>query len=113
MHTHASMTPYRPSGEYGVTVGLLALALQKHRRQCAVLQLSQIRSRPTTLAVPPLSDIDGSFLVKRFQGCQAAAVAGFLRASAPDNRASLTRLRRPDTSAPLAIAGVAVAPTAA
>src|SRR5690606_18283555 len=86
------------SGEQ-VTSGLLAIALQSMGVNARSWQGWQIPIRTDgSHGAARITDIDGSFLIKRFQEGQVAVVAGF-QGVTPDNRISTLGRGGSDTSA--------------
>jgi aspartate kinase len=86
------------SGEQ-VTSGLLAIALQSMGVHARSWQGWQIPIKTDGAhGAARIKDIDGSFLIKRFEEGQVAVVAGF-QGIAPDNRISTLGRGGSDTSA--------------
>lgn len=98
MHDAREYDTVVASGEQ-VTAGLLAIALQNigvHARSWMGWQIP-IKTDGSHGAAR-ITDIDGSFLIKRFEEGQVAVVAGF-QGIAPDNRISTLGRGGSDTSA--------------
>ena len=93
------------SGEQ-VTSGLLAIALQSMGVNARSWQGWQIPIKTDNAhGAARITDIDGSFLVKRFQEGQVAVIAGF-QGIAPDNRIATLGRGGSDTSAVAVAAAV-------
>jgi aspartate kinase len=93
------------SGEQ-VTSGLLAIALQSMGVNARSWQGWQIPIRTDNAhGAARIADIDGSFLVKRFEEGQVAVIAGF-QGIAPDNRIATLGRGGSDTSAVAVAAAV-------
>ena len=98
MHDAREYDAVVASGEQ-VTAGLLAFALQDMGVHARSWQGWQIPIRTdNSHGAARITDIDGSFLVKRFSEGQVAVVAGF-QGLAPDNRIATLGRGGSDTSA--------------
>ena len=98
MHDAREYDAVVASGEQ-VTAGLLAIALQDMGVHARSWQGWQIPIRTdNSHGAARITDIDGSFLVKRFSEGQVAVVAGF-QGLAPDNRIATLGRGGSDTSA--------------